>query len=91
MELSRDAVRVSIGTTILEHVHISEHRNSITKYTSTEMHAHIHQKKCFVVVVQSLSRVWLFATPRTAAHHSPLSPTISEFAQIHVYGAGYAV
>jgi len=57
MELSRDAVRVSIGTTILEHVHISEHRNSITKYTSTEMHAHIHQKKCFVVVVQSLAHI----------------------------------
>ena len=29
------------------------------------------------VVVQSLSRVWLFVTPWTAAHQAPLSSTIS--------------
>ena len=57
--------------------HALEHRNSITKYASTEMHAHIHQKNGFVVV-QSLSRAWLFATPRTVAHHSPPSSTISQ-------------
>ena len=32
---------------------------------------------CIVVVVQSLSRVWLFATPWTAACQAPLSFTIS--------------
>ena len=31
----------------------------------------------WLVVVQSLSRVWLFATPRTAAHQASLSFTIS--------------
>ena len=31
----------------------------------------------FVVVVQSLSRVWLFVTPRTAAYQASLSFTIS--------------
>ena len=30
------------------------------------------------IVVQLLSRVWLFATPRTAAHQVPLSSTISQ-------------
>ena len=39
----------------------------------------------FFVVAQSLSHVWLFATPWTAAHQAPLSSTISEFAQIHVH------
>ena len=73
-----ESLNVFSFSTVLEHVHVLEHRNSITKYISTEMHIHIHQKKCFVVVVQSLSRVWLFATPRTVAHHSPLSPTISQ-------------
>ena len=32
---------------------------------------------CFVAVVQSLSQVQLFATPRTAAHQASLSLTIS--------------
>ena len=32
---------------------------------------------CVAVVVQSLSRVWLFATPWTAAHEASLSFTIS--------------
>ena len=32
---------------------------------------------CRVAVVQSLSRVWLFVTPWTAAHQAPLSFTIS--------------
>ena len=31
-----------------------------------------------VVVIQSLSRVWLFVTPWTAAHEAPLSSTISQ-------------
>ena len=39
------------------------------------------KKECslfyLVVVVQSLSRVWLFVTPRTAAHQASLSFTIS--------------
>ena len=30
------------------------------------------------VVVQSLSHIWLFATPWTAAHQAPLSSTISQ-------------
>ena len=32
----------------------------------------------FVVVVQSLSRVWLFAAPWTAAHQASLSFTVSQ-------------
>ena len=31
-----------------------------------------------IIVVQSLSRVWLFATPWTAAHQAYLSSTISQ-------------
>ena len=38
-----------------------------------------------LVVVQLLSRVWLFATAWTAAHQSSLSSTILEFAQTHVH------
>ena len=34
-------------------------------------------KPTFIVVVQSLNRVWLFATPWTAAHQASLSFTIS--------------
>ena len=31
-----------------------------------------------IVIVQSLSHVWLFATPETAAHQASLSFTISQ-------------
>ena len=34
-------------------------------------------KRIFFLVVQSLSHVWLFATPWTAAYQAPLSSTIS--------------
>ena len=37
-----------------------------------------HMLHCAVVVVQSLSPVWLFATPWTIACQSPLSSTISQ-------------
>ena len=39
-------------------------------------HNHIYHQY-FVIIVQSLSCVWLFATPCTAAHQAPLSFTIS--------------
>ena len=43
-------------------------------------------------VVQSLSRVWLFATQWTAAHKASLSFTISwSTAQVHVYGVCDAI
>ena len=38
-----------------------------------------------IIVVQSLSHVWLFANPWTAACQSSLSFTVSEFAQTHVH------
>ena len=41
-------------------------------YTPTHTHTHT-----YVTVVQSLSHVWLFATPWTAAHQVSLSLTIS--------------
>ena len=48
---------------------------SVALYSSTgKTTVHRH----FFVVVQSLSRVQLFATPRTAAHQAPLSSTISQ-------------
>ena len=34
-----------------------------------------HPSTVVIVVVQSLSRVWLFATPWTTARQAPLSPT----------------
>ena len=40
------------------------------------------------VAVQSLSPVWLFATPWTAAHQASLSFRISQFAQTHVHWVG---
>ena len=44
-----------------------------------------------VVVVQSLSHVWIFVTPRTVARQAPLSSTVSwEFAEIHVHWVGDA-
>ena len=43
------------------------------------------QQDLKLVVVQSLSRAWDFATPWSAALQAPLSFTISEFAQIHVH------
>ena len=43
-------------------------------------------------VVQSLRRVWLFATLRTAAHKPPLSFTISQgFVQTHTLGVDDAI
>ena len=46
-----------------------------------------------IVVVQSLSHVWLFATPWTAAHQASLSFTISWslFNQTHVHWVGDAI
>ena len=38
-----------------------------------------------IIVVQSPSRVRLFATPWTAAHQASLSFTIPKFAQVHVH------
>ena len=46
---------------------------------------------CWVVVVQLLSCVWLFVTPRTAAWQAFLSFTISQFAQTHVHWVGDAI
>ena len=39
----------------------------------------------FIVVIQSLNHVRLFATPRTKAHQTSLSFIISQFAQTHVH------
>ena len=48
--------------------------------------------KVFTVVVQSLSHVWLFATPRTAARQaSPVLHCLPESTQTHVHWAGDAV
>ena len=43
--------------------------------------------KQFIVVAvsESLSHVWLFVTPWTAAHQASLSLTLLEFAQVHVH------
>ena len=43
------------------------------------------------VAVQSLSCVWLFATPWIASCQAPLLSTISQFAQIHVYWVSDAI
>ena len=53
-------------------------------YMNLFMHLLI-QQDLKLVVVQSLSRAWDFATPWSAALQAPLSFTISEFAQIHVH------
>ena len=45
----------------------------------------------FVVVVQSLSCIQIFATPWSAAGQASLSFTISEFAQIHVHRVSDAI
>ena len=43
----------------------------------------------YTAVVQSLSRVWLFVAPGTAAHQAPPSFTISQsFAQTHAHWVG---
>ena len=42
------------------------------------LHSHVHSLTQNFVVVQSLSRVWLFVTPWTAACQAPLSSTISQ-------------
>ena len=44
-----------------------------------------------LIVVQLLSRVQLFETPRTAAHQAPLSCYLPELAQIHAYRVGDAI
>ena len=44
-----------------------------------------------VAVFQSLNHVWHFATPWTVARQTPLSFTISEFAQIHVHWVDDAI
>ena len=44
-----------------------------------------------IVVVQSPSRVWLFATPWTAAHQTSVSLTIFQFAQDHIHWIGDAI
>ena len=41
-----------------------------------------------IVVVQWLSRVWLFVFPLTAAHQTSLSFSLLEFAQTHVHWVG---
>ena len=41
--------------------------------------------------VQWPSRVWLFATPCTAARQASLTSTVSQFAQIHVHRVGDAI
>ena len=47
---------------------------------------------CQRVVVQSLSHVWLFATPWTAAHQAPLVLYhLLELAQTHVHRVGDAI
>ena len=45
----------------------------------------------FIVVVQSLSCVWLFVSPWTAAHQASLSITISMLPQIHVHWVSDAI
>ena len=42
-------------------------------------------------VVQLLSHVWLFATPRTAARQAPVFHRLLDFAQTCVHGVGDAV
>ena len=45
----------------------------------------------FVVLVQSLSRVWFFEVPWTAAHQASLSFTLLEFAQTRVHWVDDAI
>ena len=44
---------------------------------------HVHNVM-FIIIVKSLSRVWLFATPRTVAHQAPRSMGLSR----HEYWGG---
>ena len=44
-----------------------------------------------IIVVQSPSRVQLFATPWTAARQASLSLAIPKFAQVHVHFIGDAI
>ena len=44
-----------------------------------------------LISVQSLSRVWLFATPWTAAHQASLHHQLPEFTQTHVHWVGDAI
>jgi len=48
-------------------------------------------KRLVAVVIQLLSHVRLFVTPRTVARQAPLSPTISQFAEIHVHWVDDAI
>ena len=50
----------------------------IYRYISKHVCVYIHMCVHVVSVVQSLTCVWLFATPWTAAHHSLLSSTIPQ-------------
>ena len=43
--------------------------------SSLILDAHLYP---FIVIIQSLSRIWLFATPWTVARQAPLSSTISQ-------------
>ena len=53
------------------HVHYNKH--ILTKYNVRNIYTYV-----LYIVVQPLSCVWLFATPRTAAHQASLSFTISQ-------------
>ena len=69
------------------------------KVLTSTLHSHAVNKLNFqplyhffaVVAVPSLSPVWLFVTPWTAAHQSSLSFIISQFAQIHVHWVSDAI
>ena len=62
---------------------LPDSRVETTSPASSSLHAdslplsHQGSPTIYIVVVQSLSRVWLFATLWTAAHHASLSFTIS--------------
>ena len=81
-ELSFTNINHLISNGHLNHMHTGLHVQFTTPWAL-----------CTVAVVQSLSRVWLFATPWTAAHQVSLSFSISrhvflEFAQTHHWVSG---
>ena len=59
--------------------------SGVSQQCDFKLHHSFASAFSFVVVVQSLSPVWLLGTPWTAAHQPPLSFTISrtEFVQTH--------